>query len=98
MTITYNDVRARIGGAPAQRTQAVKLVLPAQSVMSLKGTKRGLTIRCHEGRVWLTQAWDAQDYLLLAGEAFTAKTRGAIVLQALEEAVVGLAEGAANAR
>lgn len=97
MTITYNEVCARIDDAPAQRTQAVKLILTSQSVMSLKGPKRGLTIRCHEGKLWLTRTGDPQDYLLLAGEAFTAKSGGAIVLQAMDDAVVGLAETARNA-
>lgn len=46
----------------------------------------GERVRCEGGLVWLTQSGDATDYLLRAGESFTAQRRGRVVVQALEPA------------
>jgi len=46
----------------------------------------GERICCTRGVVWLTQSGDGMDYLLRAGESFTARTRGHVVLQGMEDA------------
>ncbi len=45
----------------------------------------GESVCCKSGVLWLTQTGDATDYLLRAGEGFTATSPRCIVVQALEE-------------
>lgn len=47
--------------------------------------RRGQRVICEHGVLWLTQSGDATDYLLPAGESFTAQARGHVVAQALED-------------
>ncbi|MDC0712419.1 DUF2917 domain-containing protein [Stigmatella sp. ncwal1] len=43
----------------------------------------GLSLRCHEGCVWLTREGDACDHVLQAGEALRVEGPGLVVVQAL---------------
>lgn len=47
-----------------------------------------VTLLCTEGTFWWTQAGDAHDHLLCAGELLTVSPRGGIVLQALTPAAL----------
>lgn len=70
----------RLWGETA-RIEAV--VLPSRSVWS-RVLRRGETVTCERGAVWVTQSGDATDYLLRAGESFTSQSRGRVVAQAFE--------------
>jgi len=98
MTITYGSVRARITDAPAApTTQSVRLELTQKSVMSLKGTKHKVAIRCFSGAIWLTQQGDTRDLLLVPGDEFMVQGKGMTVLQAIQDAVIAISENAAHA-
>ena len=53
----------------------------------------GERVRCERGVVWLTQSGDPEDYILRAGDDFTATRRGRIVAQALEYSWLRVASG-----
>ncbi len=47
---------------------------------------KGERIHCTRGVVWLTQSGDETDTILRAGESFTARVRGRVVVQGMEDA------------
>jgi hypothetical protein len=65
--------------------------LPAGSARSLR-LPRGETarLRCLDGRLWLTRAGDARDYVLEPGGAHFFEDRDRVVVQALESAAYSL--------
>lgn len=48
--------------------------------------REGGRIRCVSGVVWLTQSGDETDFILGAGESFTARICGRVVVQGMEDA------------
>ena len=48
---------------------------------------------CERGIVWLTQSGDPTDYLLRAGDRFTAQSRGRVVAQAFEYSLLCIEKG-----
>ena len=61
------------------------IALRTREVRSLTLDK-GQRLCCTRGVVWLTQSGDAADYLLRAGESYTARTRGHVVVQGMNDA------------
>ncbi len=57
-----------------------------RSVFSLKGPVRGATIACDSGAVWITQAGDIRDYVIVAGMDFTVPGEGSVAIQLMEHA------------
>jgi len=62
--------------------------LGRQDVCRLKGRKRGPAVTCLEGAVWITQAGDPRDHILVAGERFAVNRRGAVLVEAVRDARV----------
>jgi hypothetical protein len=85
--------RARFVAAPAS---PAPVVLRPRQLWS--GTlKAGAKVEVRRGVVWLTQSGAAADYILRAGQSFTASRRGRVVVQALEPSLLcvqGIAEQA----
>jgi Protein of unknown function (DUF2917) len=50
----------------------------------------GLVIRARQGTLWITQARDAEDHVIHAGERFVADRAGRLVLSAFERGEVEL--------
>lgn len=90
MTITYGTTRARIIAGPREQAATVRICLQSDACLSLPGTRLGVRIECHAGRLWVTQPGDAADYLLTTGQTLKARSRGQIVVQALDDAVLSL--------
>ena len=72
------------------RTESV--VLPSRAVWS-RVLRPGETMTCERGIVWLTQSGDPTDYLLRAGDRFTAQSRGRVVAQAFEYSLLCIEKG-----
>ena len=60
--------------------------LPSRHTWRVEGDQRDETIRCLKGVVWVTQQADAQDYILEPGDTFRITRRGAVVVEALQDA------------
>jgi hypothetical protein len=55
---------------------------PSKStVLHVDGPVAGTVIACDSGAAWITQRCDAMDYVLTAGDDFTARREGEIVVQ-----------------
>ena len=58
------------------------------SVLSVKGNRAGQTIRCLNGKVWITQPGDNHDRFLTEGELYLSNLSSRIVISALDDALV----------
>ena len=56
------------------------------------GRRRQQTLFCLQGRVWVTQEGDIQDYLLESGDAFLITLPGLVLVRAFTPARIGYAE------
>lgn len=64
----------------------MNLLLPQQEIFRIDGDARGLTIRCTQGSLWVTQPGDYRDHILNAGDTFTVGQKGMIAIAALQDA------------
>lgn len=92
MTITYGAVRAHITSANKEKVEPsrVRLFLEKQSVMSLTPANHQNSVQVWSGKLWVTQEGDPKDYMLAAGDTFPLRHSGRVVIQAMEESVVGV--------
>lgn len=73
-------------------TPRIELVLRPRQVLNLDNRQQRMTIECKNGLIWLTCAGEHQDYILHAGRSYIPETKGSIVIEALDEACVDIAE------
>ena len=65
----------------------IRLALNARQTASTKEA-RGLALEVTRGSVWVTQAGDADDYVLNPGERLPINARGRLVIQGLADSEV----------
>jgi hypothetical protein len=53
---------------------------------SVQTVKPGSTLFCDTGILWVTQAGDRQDYVLLPGQKMTVTKRGKVLIEAMRDA------------
>ena len=58
------------------------------SVLRVKGNRSGQTIRCLNGRVWITQQGDDKDRVLNNGEMYLSNLSSFVLISALDDAEV----------
>jgi hypothetical protein len=58
------------------------LMLENSELLDLGEKLQGVCIECLDGRCWLTQAGDSRDHLLGAGDSFTIRTGGRLIITA----------------
>jgi len=73
------NTAALAGKAPATRIR-----LGAHKTAGVAG-RRGLSIHCLQGLVWITREGDVRDYILLPGLRFIASDTGRIVISGMTE-------------
>src|SRR5438128_1612414 len=81
---------------PGAQTPSRSTDVPAAAAapVELRGDRRlhaisprpGLVLRCTAGSVWVTQDGMPDDVVLFAGQSFTPRPRGKIVVQSLDHA------------
>lgn len=64
--------------------------LQTDSMLVLSGCERPSAIRCHCGRLWITQEGDSRDHVLYSGNIWHSLPQGKIVLTALEASRIEL--------
>jgi hypothetical protein len=63
-----------------------EISLAKHKVWKIDGDRRGDSINCMNGRLWITQEGDLKDYVVEAGQNFWVTKPGSIVIQALDNA------------
>jgi hypothetical protein len=74
------------------RTPRLELLLHQHQVLNLDNRQHGMAIECKNGVIWVTCAGEHQDYILRAGRRYVPKTKGAVVIEAINEARVDIEE------
>jgi len=59
-------------------------LLNKRELFDLGERLRGVRIECLEGRCWLTQSGDSRDHILGAGDSFTVRTNGQLIITATQ--------------
>jgi hypothetical protein len=70
----------------------IELVLHPHQILDLDETQHRMAIECKSGVIWVTHSGENQDYMLKAGKRFTSRTKGKIVIEALDEACLDIEE------
>jgi hypothetical protein len=63
-----------------------KIRMPRHAFQRMDGVKPGSTLFCDTGVLWVTQAGDRQDYVLLPGQKMTVTKRGKVLVEAMRDA------------
>lgn len=84
--------RFALGGCPAQCSNGSRVALREGAIHSFepRGTTRSLWVI--EGNVWITQEGSSRDFVLGRGERCECAESGKIVLQALNDCVIDIAD------
>ena len=74
------------------KTSKVEIVMHPHQVLNLDNTRHHMAIECKNGVIWVTSAGEKQDYMLRAGRRYVPKSKGAVVIEALDESRVDIEE------
>jgi hypothetical protein len=74
------------------QTPRIELLLHSHELVNLDNNHSRMAIECKNGVVWVTCAGEHQDYILRPGRRYVPKTKGAIVIEAIDDARVDIEE------
>jgi hypothetical protein len=63
-----------------------RIRMPRYAFQRMDAVKLGSTLFCDTGVLWVTQANDNRDYVLLPGQKMTVTKRGKVLVQAMRDA------------
>lgn len=76
----------------SSRTPRIELRLRPRQVLNLDNRGHRMAIQCKNGVIWVTSAGEQQDYILHAGKSYIPRKKGSVVIEAIDEACVDIAE------
>ena len=74
------------------KTPKIELLLHPHQVLNLDETDHRMAIECKSGVIWVTHTGENQDYMLRAGKRYTSKTKGKIIVEAIDESCLDIGE------
>ena len=74
------------------KTPKIELLLHPHQVLNLDDTDHRMAIECKSGVIWVTHTGENQDYMLRAGKRYTSKTKGKIIVEAIDESCLDIGE------
>lgn len=74
------------------QTHKIDVLLKTKQLLSLQEAQPGMAIECKQGVLWVTSTGDYNDHMLTAGERFQPRCSGEVVIEALDDACLELAE------
>lgn len=63
-----------------------KIRMQRSDYQSMRTVKPGSTLFCDTGILWVTQAGDRQDYVLMPGQKMTVTKKGKVLIEAMRDA------------
>ena len=63
-----------------------KIRMLRHAFQRINGVKRGSTLFCDTGVLWVTQTGDRKDYVLTSGQKMTVTKRGKVLVEAMRDA------------
>ncbi len=74
------------------QTRKVELLLKRHQLLSLNEAQPKMAIECKDGVLWVTGEGEHEDYILSAGRNYIPKTKGNVVIEAMDDARVDIEE------
>lgn len=74
------------------KTPSLELLLRQREVLNLDNSQHRMAIECKNGVIWVTCPGDYQDHILQAGRRYVPRTKGPIVIEAIDEARIDIEE------
>ncbi len=70
----------------------LELILKKHQLLTLDEVQPKMAIECKQGVIWVTHSGDRQDYVLRPGRHFLPQGKGSVVIEAIADACVDIAE------
>jgi hypothetical protein len=70
----------------------IDLHLQPHELVQLSDADSDMAIECKQGIVWITRTGDSHDYMLTPGDTYQPAKHGKIVIEAMREAQICLAD------
>ena len=74
------------------KTPRIELLLHPHQVLNLHNNQDRMAIECKNGVIWVTCSGEYQDHILRPGRRFVAKSKGTVVIEALDDARLDVEE------
>lgn len=74
------------------KSPKVELLLHSRELLNLDNSQNRMAIECKNGVIWITCAGEYKDHILHAGRRFVPRTKGAIVIEAIDESQLDIEE------
>jgi hypothetical protein len=74
------------------QTSKIKLLLKKHQLLSFNEAQPRMAIECKQGIIWVTSSGDYRDHTLFAGQRYMPGEKGQVVIEAMDDACVDLAE------
>jgi hypothetical protein len=74
------------------QTRQIELLLKRKQLLSLQEAQPGMAIECKQGVIWVTATGDYSDHMLTAGQRYQPRSAGSVVIEALDDACLNIAE------
>ncbi|MCP4023835.1 MAG: DUF2917 domain-containing protein [Desulfobacteraceae bacterium] len=66
----------------------MKINLSKDEIFFIDGDARGVSIRCDDGFLWVTQPNDSRDHILRIGKTFNVTRKGKVAVVAFKDSIV----------
>jgi len=73
-------------------TPRVELLLHSRQVLNLDNRQKRVAIECRNGEIWVTSAVEYKDHILRAGKRYVPRTKGTVVIEAINDSRVDIEE------
>ena len=74
------------------RTSKVRMTLKKHQLLTLRGTKPRVAIKCRDGVLWITNSNDNRDHIIIASEKFSPRRKGNVLIQAMRDSRIDIEE------
>lgn len=74
------------------RTNKVRMTLKRHQLLTLRGTKPEVAIKCRDGVLWITNSNDNRDHIIIASEKFSPRRKGIVLVQAMRDSRIDIEE------
>ena len=74
------------------KTSNIELLIKRRQLLKLEESQPHMAIECKQGVIWVTSSGDYRDHMLAAGQCYTPVNNSQVVIEALHDARVDIAE------
>jgi hypothetical protein len=74
------------------KTPRIELLLRQREVLNLDNSHHRMAIECKNGIIWVTCSGEEQDHILHAGRRYVPRSKGIVVIEAIDEARIDIEE------